>query len=104
MIDIFSDEVKPKIYVADITIECRIPTRSKKAKQYDIFIYKLHKQPITLLLGEIVSKKKEKVLFDKIYKEFIHRGDYDKIIFKITSIENVEYLSEISYKFNPLIH
>ena len=99
MIDIFEEKPQPKIYCVDVTVKAKIPQRGKN-KGYDIRLIKLYNQPLLMNDNKIASDRQSTKLFTKIFDEHIHRGDYDNVVFEITSYDNVKFLSNICYHFN----
>ena len=99
MFDIFEEKPQPKIYCVDITIRAKIPYRGKK-KEYEVRTIKLNKQPLLMHDGKIATDVQSTRLFTKIFDEYIHRGDYNNVIFEIVSYENVKFLSNICYHFD----
>ena len=100
MIDIFEYE-QPMVYCADIDVKVLIPMKGKK---FDKRTIHLKKQPITLLNGQIASKKIRRRLLKGVYDKYINRSSFDKITFSIIKIENAKFLSKLCYKFDPVIH
>lgn len=99
MFDIFEDKPQPKIYCVDVTVRVKIPYRGKK-KEYEVRTIRLNKQPLLMNDGKIATDVQSTKLFTKIFDEYIHRGDYDNVIFEIVSYENVKFLSNICYHFD----
>jgi hypothetical protein len=100
-IDIFAeDKPQPKIYVADIEIEVKTPVKKIKVKRYDISKYTLEKISCVMNDGDIASQQQKRNLFKMIFKKYIGKGDFDELIFSITKISNVKFLSNLSYKFD----
>lgn len=99
MFDIFEQKPQPKIYCADVTIRARIPFRGKK-KEYETRLIRLNNQPLLMNDGEIATDRQSTKLFTKVFDEYIHRGDYNNVIFEIVSYENVKFLSNICYYFD----
>lgn len=104
MIDIFSKPEQPKLYIADIIISAMIPTRAKKKKEYDKIILKIEKYPMVLVNGQIPTERIKQSLFKKIFDNYINKGEYDKIIFKIGDISNIKFSSNLAYEFDYSKH
>lgn len=106
MFDIFEDKAEqeqPKLYIADIKVVAYIPSRAKNVR-YEERKVRLDNWPIVLLNGQMPTKKTESVFFRSVHSNFIHRGDFDKIKFKIESISNARFSSNLMYKFDFNIH
>lgn len=103
MFDIFEEKEQPKLYIADVVVEVRIPSRGKQLR-YDVSIVKLYNQPIVLLDNEFPTKRTEQTFFKRIYQEYIHKGDFDKIKFSIKSMSNIRFSSNLMYKFDYNLH
>ncbi len=103
MFDIFEEKPQPKIYCADVTISVKIPQRGKQ-KKYDSKTIKLYKIPLVMNDGDIATDHQKKVLFKKVHENEIGKGKYEDMIFSIVSIDNIKYMSNLSYKFDYLIH
>ena len=82
----------------------RIPTRSKKNKEYFTRNFILEKYPITLLDGKIPTKRIADRLNSHIYEKHIKSGDMSNMIFKLESISNIKFSSNLAYKFDYSIH
>ena len=93
--------MQPEIYIADITIKATTKVRGNRTESFD---YTLTLNPILLLNGKIASQKSQEKLFQKVYKEFIHKKTYSDYTFRIVKIENAKFSSKINYTFNPAIH
>jgi hypothetical protein len=104
MFDIFNEDDYPKLYIADIHISVKIPTRSKKNKEYFTRNFMLEKYPITLLDGKIPTKRIADRLNSHIYEKHIKSGDMSNMIFKLESISNIRFSSNLAYKFDYSIH
>lgn len=98
MFDIFDEKEQPKIYIADFEISALIPSSGKN--KFENKIIRLYKHPIIMSDGEIATEKQKIRLFKSVFDRFINRSDFNKIKFKIISIENIKYLSNISYSFD----
>lgn len=103
MFDIFEEKPRPKIYCCDVTIDVKIPVRGKQ-KKYDLRIFRMHRIPIVMNDGEIATEKQKEALFKKIFDKYIHKGDFDNVIFTIKELNVIEFMSNVSYDFNYLIH
>jgi hypothetical protein len=103
MFDIFEDVEQPKLYIVDMEISAKIPSRTKKVK-YETLIIKLKNNPLTMVNGKVPTQKSEQKLFFSIYNSHIKKNDFNKIIFKIESISNIRFSSLLMYKFDYLIH
>lgn len=103
MIDIF-DEPTPKLYIADIHISVRIPTRSKKNKEYFTRNFLLERYPITLLDGKMPTERIANRLNCHIYDKHIKSGDMSNMIFRLENISNIKFSSNLAYKFDYSIH
>tara|TARA_R110002020_G_scaffold58337_6_gene159851 strand:- start:3514 stop:3798 length:285 start_codon:yes stop_codon:yes gene_type:complete len=88
----------PKIYVANIIIEASIPGRGKNTNSHKK-TFNLDKYPALIFEDGIMEGEQKERLFKKIYKERIKTGDFKKIKFKIKSISDIKFLSEINYKY-----
>ena len=101
LIDIFTEQKpQPKIYVADIEVEVKTPIKKIKVKRYETSKYKLDRISCVMHDGEIASPQQKRNLFKTIFKKYIGKGDFDELIFSITKISNVKFLSNLSYKFD----
>lgn len=98
MFDIFKEKEQPKIYIADFEISALIPGRG--ANKFDNKTIRLKQHPILISEGQIASENQKNRLFKSVYDRFINRSDFGKIKFKIVKMENLKYLSTISYYFN----
>lgn len=103
MFDIFEEKPQPKIYCADVTINVKIPQRGKE-KKYESKNIKLYKIPLVMHDGDIATDIQKKMLFKKVHENEIGKGKYEDMIFSIVSIDSIKYMSNLSYKFNYLIH
>lgn len=106
MFDIFEDKVEqefPKLYIADIIVCVHLPSRSKNIR-YEERKVRLDNWPIVLLNGSMPTKKSENAFFRSVHNNFIHRGEFNKIKFKIESISNARFSSNLMYKFDFNIH
>lgn len=101
LIDIFTEQKpQPKIYVADIEIEVKTPIKKIKVKRYETSKYKLERISCVMHDGDIATQEQKKRLYKEVFKKYIGKGDFDELIFSITKISNVKFLSNISYKFD----
>ena len=101
MIDIFTEQKpQPKIYVADIEVEVKTPIKKIKVKRYETSKYNLDRIPCVMHNEDIASSQQKERLYKKIFKTYIGKGDFDELIFRITKISNVKFLSNLSYKFD----
>jgi hypothetical protein len=103
MFDIFQEKEQPKLYIADIIVEAKIPSKGKIIK-YDTTNVNLHNQPIVLIYGKFPTKNTEDTFFRRVYQEHIHKGDFSKIKFSIKSIDNIRFSSNLMYKFDYNLH
>lgn len=99
MFDIFNEPEQPKLYIADITVIFKTPSRAKNVK-YEESKIRLTNHPIVLLNGVIPSFNMEKRFFRFIHNNHIKKGEFEKIIFKIDNIENLRFSSNLMYKFD----
>lgn len=99
MFDIFNEPEQPNLYIADVTVSVRIPSRSKNIK-YEERKIKLMNQPIVLLNGIMPSINMERRFFKNVHSNYIKKGEFEKMIFRIFSIENVRFSSKLMYKFD----
>lgn len=95
-----TEKPQPKVYIADVVVEAKIPGRSTKNKTYDIRTFRLYQHPFTMVDGDIATERQKKRLYKAIYDRFIHKGDYNEIIFKLKEISNVKFMSTLSYRFD----
>jgi hypothetical protein len=99
MFDIFNEPEQPKLYIADVTVNVKIPLRSKAIK-YEEKNITLYNHPIVLIHGKMPSIKMEKRFFRSVHKNHISKGEFEKILFKISSIDNLRFSSNLMYKFD----
>jgi hypothetical protein len=99
MFDIFNEPEQPKLYIADITVLVRIPSRFKNVK-YEERKINLTNHPIVLINGVMPSLNMEKRFFRSVHNNYVKKGDFDKIIFKISKIDNLKFSSNLMYKFD----
>lgn len=99
MFDIFAEREQPNLYIADIDVQVIIPGRAKTSKP-TIRNIKLHNNPIVLVDGKFPTSLSETKFFRKIHSTYIVRGEFDKIKFKITKMDNVRFSSKLMYKFD----
>ena len=99
MFDIFNQKEQPKLYIADIWIDYKIPSRSKKV-MYEVYSMHLKDHPIVLIDGEFPTEKTKQSFFKKIYHDKISKGEFDKIKFSIASISNIRFSSNLMYEFD----
>ena len=95
-----TEKPQPKVYIADVVVEAKIPGRSTKNKTYDIRTFRLYQHPFTMIDGDIATEKQKKRLYKAIYDRFIHKGEFENIIFTLKEINNVKFMSNISYHFD----
>jgi hypothetical protein len=50
--------------------------------------------------GDIATERQKKRLYKAIYDRFIHKGDYNEVIFKLKEISNIKFMSTLSYRFD----
>lgn len=100
-IDLFAEEKpKPCVYVADLHIKVIIPSRSKKNPP-EIREIKLEKHPFILDdKHNLATEKQKQRVCRAVYDRFIHKGEFDKIIFQVGHPTNVKFLSKVSYNFD----
>ena len=99
MFDIFNEPEQPKLYIADVTVNVKIPSRLKKIKYQEVNI-ELKSHPIVLLHGKMPSMNMEKRFFRSVHKNHIKKGEFENIIFKISKISNAKFSSNLMYKFD----
>lgn len=99
MFDIFNEPEQPNLYIADITVAIKIPSRLKKIK-YEELTVRLNRHPIVLINGVMPSINMEKRFFKSIHRNNIKKGEFEKMIFKITKIDNIKFSSKLMYKFD----
>lgn len=99
MFDIFAEKESPKLYIADLEIQVVIPGKAKTSKP-TIRNIKLPNNPIVLTDGKFPTSRSETTFFRKIHSTYIGRGEFDKIKFKITKMDNVRFSSNLMYKFD----
>jgi len=97
--DIFSEPEQPKLYIADIVIEAKIPGRARIIR-YESKIIKVKNYPIVLLNGSMPTKETERRFFKLIFADHISKGEFSKILFKIQSMSNIRFSSNLMYKFD----
>lgn len=95
-----TEKPQPKVYIADVVVEAKIPQRSTKVKKYDLRTFRLYQHPFTMVDGDIATERQKKRLYKSIYDRFIHKGDYNQVIFKLKEINNVKFMSTLSYRFD----
>lgn len=103
MFDIFQQEEQPKLYIANIIVIAKIPSRGKKVRYEDRLI-RLDNYPIVLLNGKLPTSKSEERFFKKIYNDKISVSDFTKVKLSIKSIENIRYSSNLMYQFDYNLH
>ena len=91
---------QPKIYVADVVVDAKIPHRSTKVRKYDLRTFRLEKHPFIMNDGDIATDKQKKRLYRAIYDRFIHKGEFENVIFTLKEIKNIKFMSNISYHFD----
>lgn len=99
MFDIFSQKEQPKLYIADILIDYRIPSRGKRVV-YEVYSMQLKDNPIILLNGELPTEKSKESFFKKVYHDKISKSEFEKIKFSIVSITNIRFSSNLMYEFD----
>jgi hypothetical protein len=82
---------QPKIYVADVVVDAKIPQKSTKVKKYDLRTFRLEKHPFIMHDGDIATEKQKRRLY---------RAIYDRFIFTLKEINNIKFMSNISYEFD----
>ncbi len=103
MFDIFEEKEAPKLYIADIVVEAKIPTRGKVVK-YNKRIVRLENHPIVLLNGKPPTRNTEQSFLKKIYDDKISISEFNKVKMSIQSIENIRFSSNLMYKFDYNLH
>lgn len=91
---------QPKIYVADVVVDAKIPHSRAKVKKYDLRTFRLEKHPFIMHDGDIATDKQKHRLYKAIYDRFIHKGEYEDVIFTLKEINNVKFMSNLSYEFD----
>lgn len=91
---------QPKIYVADVVVDAKIPQSKAKAKKYDLRTFRLEKHPFIMHDGDIATEKQKHRLYRAIYDRFIHKGEFEDVIFTLKEINNVKFMSNLSYEFD----
>ena len=91
---------QPKIYVADVVVEARIPQSRAKIKKYESKTFKLEKHPFIMNDGDIATEKQKKRLYRVIYDRFIHKGKFEDVNFRLKEIKNIKFMSNICYHFD----
>ena len=91
---------QPKIYVADVVVDAKIPQSRAKVKKYDLRTFRLEKHPFIMHDGNIATEKQKHRLYRAIYDRFIHKGEFENVIFTLKEINNVKFMSNISYNFD----
>jgi hypothetical protein len=95
-----TEKPQPKIYVADVVVDAKIPQRSTKVKKYDLRTFRLNQHPFIMYDGDIATERQKKRLYRAIYDRFIHKGDFKEVIFTLKEINNVKFMSTLSYRFD----
>lgn len=95
-----TEKPQPKIYVADVVVDAKIPQRSTKVKKYDLRTFRLQKHPFIMNDGDIATEKQKSRLYRAIYDRFIHKGKFEDVIFQLKEISNVKFMSNLSYRFD----
>ena len=95
-----TNKPQPKIYVADVVVDAKIPGRSTKNKTYELRTFRLTQHPFIMHDGDIATERQKKRLYRSIYDRFIHKGEFEDIIFKLKEISNVKFMSTLSYRFD----
>jgi hypothetical protein len=91
---------QPKIYVADVVVDAKIPQRSTKVKKYDLRTFRLQKHPFIMYDGDIATENQKRRLYRAIYDRFIHKGEFKNVIFTLKEINNIKFMSNLSYEFD----
>lgn len=95
-----TEKPQPKIYVADVVVDAKIPGRNTKNKTYELRTFRLEKHPFIMHDGNIATEKQKRRLYRSIYDRFIHKGEYENVIFTLKEINNVKFMSTLSYRFD----
>lgn len=99
MFDIFNEPEQPKLYIADVTVNVKIPSRFKNVKYEERKIV-LNNHPIVLIHGKMPSVNMERRFFKSVHKNHIGKGEFEKMIFRISNISNARFSSNLMYKFD----
>lgn len=94
------EKPQPKIYVADVVVDAKIPQRSTKVKKYDLRTFRLERHPFVMHDGDIATEKQKRRLYRSIFDRFIHKGKFEEVIFTLKTISNVKFMSTLSYRFD----
>jgi hypothetical protein len=50
--------------------------------------------------GDIATEKQKRRLYRAIYDRFIHKGEFEDVIFRLKEINNIKFMSNLSYEFD----
>lgn len=100
MFDIFEEKEQPKLYIADMVVEFCTKKVTKKQVIRNRRAIRLDKQPILLTDGKLPTKNYERRFFKKVFENQKLSGSFDTVEYKVLSIDNAKYSSNISYKFD----
>jgi hypothetical protein len=85
--------MKPKIYIANITVRATTKVRGKRTESLD---YKLMLHPLTMINEEVICQSQNRI-FNYVYKKYIHKKTFSDYSFKIIAVDDKKFSSEINY-------
>lgn len=103
MIDIFKDtRLPPRLYIADVELafEYRPRKNSIKAEKH---IIKLKRTPIVLEGKKFPTVKTKDRFMRRVFEKY-GKGKFEESNIRVTNLENMEFSSNLAYKFNYDIH
>lgn len=100
MFDIFEQKEQPKLYIADVHVECEVKKELKTRVSRETFTIKKDNVPIVLLNNEFPTEKSKRIFVTKLLEEKTNVKSTSQIIIKSVEMKNIKFSSSLAYKFD----
>lgn len=104
MFDIFEEKPQPKLYITDMVVEFMTKKITKKQVIRNKTLVRLDKQPVLLVNGEMPTNNYRRRFFKKVFEKKALSGNFDLVEYRVVSIGEPKFSSNLSYKFDYAIH